>query len=74
MAPNNKRASDSPQPLPKKPRKPSGLPPISWTADLTWRLLGEIEKGEDYKILFGKRSKHEVIFSRLPGLITRMSC
>jgi hypothetical protein len=39
MAPNDKRASESFQPLPKKTRKPLGLPPISWTADLTWRLL-----------------------------------
>ena len=68
MAPN-KRSSDSSQPLPtgKKSRKSSGLPAISWTADksfLTWRLFGEIEKAENFKVLFGKRSKHEVISSK----------
>jgi hypothetical protein len=69
MAPRNntKRTSDvdDNQTLPKKSSKSHGLPPIPWTADsnvLIWKLVGEVEKSENYKVLFGKRTKHEVSF------------
>ena len=41
----------------------SSLPPIIWDADqhaLTWALLNELEKKENFKILFGKRDSKEV--------------
>ena len=41
----------------------TGLPAISWTANenyLTWLLLTEMEKYEDYHIIFGKVDKEEV--------------
>jgi hypothetical protein len=41
----------------------TGLPAISWTASenhLTWLLLTEMEKYENYRVLFGKVDKEEV--------------
>jgi len=41
----------------------TGLPAISWTANenhLTWLLLTEMEKYENYRVLFGKVDKEEV--------------
>lgn len=55
------------QPSSKKSRKAPVLPPISWAADdsfLVWKLLGELEKTENYKVLFGKKTQHEVNGSR----------
>ena len=39
------------------------LPPISWAendAALTWSLIGELEKSENFKVLFGKQVNSEV--------------
>lgn len=51
------------QPSSKKSRKASAIPPITWAADdsiLIWRLLNELEKIENYKVLFRKKTQHEV--------------
>jgi hypothetical protein len=48
---------------PKKARKVSNIPPLPWTAErskLVWTLLTEVEKAENFKVLFGKRTKGEV--------------
>lgn len=67
MAGSKKRTSESSngnsQPSSKKNRKAPALPPIAWAADdsiLIWKLLGELEKTENYKVLFGKKTQHEV--------------
>jgi hypothetical protein len=39
------------------------IPPIPWTTnehELTWMLLAEMGKLENYKVLFGKATKDEV--------------
>ena len=49
-----------------KPSTKSFIPPISWDADqqaLTWALLNELEKQENFKVLFGKRDPKEVSWS-----------
>jgi hypothetical protein len=59
-----KPASTAEQPsVPKKPRKTSALGPITWGANssfLIHQLLCEVEKPENFKVLFGKKDKHEV--------------
>jgi hypothetical protein len=48
---------------PKKAHKVLNIPPLPWTAErskLIWTLLTEIEKGENFKVLFGKRTKGKV--------------
>jgi len=50
-------------PVPKKPRKISAIGTISWGANssaLISQLLCEVEKPENFKVLFGKKDKHEV--------------
>jgi len=50
----------------KKPHL--SLPPIHWTkndAALTWSLIGELEKPENFKVLFGKQDNSEVCNSGL---------
>ena len=45
-----------------KSTKPS-IPPIGWDANqqaLTWALLNELEKKENFKVLFGKKDLKEV--------------
>jgi len=59
-----RKAKDGEGPAaPKKARKVSNIPPLPWTAErskLIWTLLTEVEKGENFKVLFGKRTKGEV--------------
>jgi hypothetical protein len=59
-----KPASTAEQPsVPKKPRKASALGSITWGANssfLIYQLLCEVEKPENFKVLFGKKDKHEV--------------
>ena len=61
-----KPASAAEQPsVHKKPRKTFALGPIPWAANshtLAYQLLCEVEKSENFKVLFGKKDKHEVIF------------
>jgi hypothetical protein len=48
---------------PQKARKVSNIPPLPWAAEqskLIWALLTEVEKTENFKVLFGKRTKGEV--------------
>jgi hypothetical protein len=43
--------------------KSSKIPPFNWSendATLTWKLIGELEKKENYRVLFGKKDKAEV--------------
>jgi hypothetical protein len=50
-------------PVPKKPRKISAIGTITWGANssaLIYQLLCEVEKPENFKVLFGKKDKHEV--------------
>ena len=54
-----KRASASSQVVPEARAPPPSLPKIPWTANgsaLIWSLLSEIEKTENRKVLFGKKS------------------
>jgi hypothetical protein len=47
----------------RKARKPSALPDIMWGAkdhELIWKLLSEIERPENHKVLFRKK-KSEVL-------------
>ena len=47
----------------KKPCQEVALPAIQWANDnskLIWSLLTEIEKPENFRVLFGKRNKSEV--------------
>ncbi|KIM72266.1 hypothetical protein PILCRDRAFT_743132 [Piloderma croceum F 1598] len=47
-----------------KSHRKSTLPSISWNADdsaLLWKLLSEMEKRENAKVLFGKKEKNRVI-------------
>jgi len=49
----------------KSNSKPS-IAPIAWDADqqaLTWALLNELEKYENFKVLFGKKDPKEVSLS-----------
>ncbi|KAI0724894.1 hypothetical protein C8Q72DRAFT_936863, partial [Fomitopsis betulina] len=44
-------------------RKKSSVPDIDWKANngaLLWQLIGELEKPENFRVLFGKRDKNEV--------------
>ena len=48
---------------PTAPKKVSTIPPLPWTAAksmLVWTLLTEVEKAENFKVLFEKRTKGEV--------------
>jgi len=48
---------------PKKAHKVSNILPLPWTAKrskLVWTLLMEVEKAENFKVLFGKWTKGEV--------------
>src|SRR5260221_6122472 len=67
MAARKRRTSEpsnsNSRPSLKKTRKAPGLSPIPWAADdsvLVWKLLGELEKTENYKVLFGKKTQHKV--------------
>ena len=43
--------------------KRADLPDVDWQANdlaLTWELVGQLEKHENYRVLFGKRDKNEV--------------
>src|ERR1700689_3882565 len=54
----------------------TGLPSISWTANdnhLTWSLLTEMEKYENFRVLFGKVDKEEVRPSFLGANGTQMA-
>jgi len=65
-----KRKSNDTQGSDKKPRL--SLPPIPWAendAALTWSLIGELEKPENFKVLFGKRDNSEVCNSGLSLLL-----
>ena len=59
-----KPASTAEQPsVLKKPQKTSTLGLIPWGANssfLIYQLLCEVEKPENFKVLFGKKDKHEV--------------
>jgi len=49
--------------VPKKACKVSNIPPLPWTAErskLVWTLFTEVEKAENFKVLFGKWTKGEV--------------
>jgi hypothetical protein len=51
-------------PVAKKPRKISAIGTIPWGANnssLIFQLLCEVEKTENFKVLFGKKDKHEVV-------------
>lgn len=37
--------------------------PISWTDDLVWALLAELEEDKNYRVLFGKKDSSEVRYS-----------
>jgi hypothetical protein len=55
--------------MPKSGTK-SSIPPISWDANqhaLTWALLNELEKQENFKVLFGKKDPKEVSQCAQPG-------
>ena len=44
--------------------KRADLPHVDWQADgqaLTWQLVTELEKDENYQVLFGKKDKNEVL-------------
>ena len=36
------------------------IPAITWSDELVWALLGELEKEENYCVLFGKKDPSEV--------------
>ena len=53
-----RKAADKPE----KAAKPH-IPDINWAANqssLIWSLLAEIEKAENYRILYGKKESSEV--------------
>ncbi|KAI0732125.1 hypothetical protein C8Q72DRAFT_774919 [Fomitopsis betulina] len=52
-----------PTPSQGSSRKKSSVPDIDWKANngaLLWQLIGELEKPENFRVLFGKRDKNEV--------------
>ena len=54
--------------MPKEKTKPP-IHPIQWTQnqhELTWKLLGEMGKHENFRVIFGKTDKDEV--STMTGL------
>jgi hypothetical protein len=54
--------TDQPTPAARKPRKSSALGTIPWAANkstLILQLLCEVEKTENFKVLFGKKDKRE---------------
>ena len=59
-----------PTPSQGSSRKKSSVPDIDWKANngaLLWQLIGELEKPENFRVLFGKRDKNEVYTSLLGG-------
>jgi hypothetical protein len=61
--------------MPKPSTKPS-IPLIPWDADqhsLTWALLTELKKHENFKVLFGKRDPKEVCQHFLSGAMFKFS-
>ncbi|KAI0725004.1 hypothetical protein C8Q72DRAFT_935049 [Fomitopsis betulina] len=51
-----------PTPSQGSSRKKSSVPDIDWKANngaLLWQLIGELEKPENFRVLFGKRDKNE---------------
>ena len=60
-------------------RNKASIPPINWDAENqapTWGLLNQLEKTENFKVIFGKKNPREVSpfltvswsYSRTPGL------
>ena len=43
----------------KKASEPR-IPTINWSDELVWALLAELEKEENYRVLFGKKDPSEV--------------
>jgi hypothetical protein len=46
--------------MPRKQDTGVKIPDITWTDDMTWQLLGQIELSENRVVLLGKRKKGEV--------------
>ncbi len=36
------------------------LPPLTWTSDLVWKLISEMQRPENFRVLFGKTEASQV--------------